>query len=134
MGMSTTFLTTAEACVRPTPDTLVRTTFRYDSALTELELRISNLRFMTESPGKFCSCALTSWTTVFTELKYVAFVDSGYAAGSIDEAISEMRMSAGFGIRFYPGFGPIRFDIATPLDRQEGEDPVQIYVSIGQAF
>ncbi|WP_291076997.1 autotransporter assembly complex family protein [Hyphomonas sp.] len=65
---------------------------------------------------------------------YVAFVDSGYAAGSIDEAISEMRMSAGFGIRFYPGFGPIRFDIATPLDRQEGEDPVQIYVSIGQAF
>ncbi|MEP2389443.1 autotransporter assembly complex family protein [Hyphomonas sp.] len=65
---------------------------------------------------------------------YVAFVDSGYAARSIDEAFSEMRTSFGLGVRFYPGFGPVRFDIATPLDRREGEDPVQVYVSIGQAF
>ena len=65
---------------------------------------------------------------------YVAFVDSGSAAGSVDEAIGEMRTSVGFGVRFYPGFGPVRFDIATPLDRRDGDDPVQIYVSIGQAF
>ena len=65
---------------------------------------------------------------------YVAFVDSGYAADSIDEAFGEMRTSFGLGVRFYPGFGPVRFDIATPLDRRDGEDPVQIYVSIGQSF
>jgi translocation and assembly module TamA len=65
---------------------------------------------------------------------YVAFVDSGYAADSIDEAVSDMRTAIGFGVRFYPGFGPVRFDIATPLDRREGEDPVQVYVSIGQSF
>jgi translocation and assembly module TamA len=65
---------------------------------------------------------------------YVAFVDSGYAADSIDEAFGEMRTSFGLGVRFYPGFGPVRFDIATPLDRRDGEDPLQIYVSIGQSF
>ena len=67
-------------------------------------------------------------------LGYVVFMDSGAAAESIDEAATEMRQSVGVGVRYYPGFGPIRFDIATPLGRREGEDPVQVYISIGQAF
>ncbi len=45
-----------------------------------------------------------------------------------------MRSAFGLGVRYYPGFGPIRFDIATPIDRRDGEDPVQVYISIGQAF
>lgn len=65
---------------------------------------------------------------------YVAFVDSGYAADSMEDAFNDMRTSFGVGVRFYPGFGPVRLDIATPLDRRDGEDPVQVYVSIGQAF
>ncbi|MDX1293336.1 MAG: BamA/TamA family outer membrane protein, partial [Hyphomonas sp.] len=65
---------------------------------------------------------------------YVAFVDSGYAADTMEDAFNDVRTSVGFGIRFYPGFGPVRLDIATPLDRRDGEDPVQVYVSIGQAF
>lgn len=65
---------------------------------------------------------------------YVAFLDAGSASTSFDEAVNDMRASFGVGVRFYPGFGPVRFDIATPVDRREGDDPVQIYVSIGQAF
>lgn len=68
------------------------------------------------------------------KLGYVLFVDSGAAADSVDDVFNDMRTAVGFGFRYYPGFGPIRVDIATPLDRRDGEDPVQFYVSIGQSF
>jgi translocation and assembly module TamA len=32
------------------------------------------------------------------------------------------------------GLGPVRLDLATPLERREGDRPIQIYVSLGQAF
>jgi translocation and assembly module TamA len=47
---------------------------------------------------------------------------------------SEAAASVGIGVRYYPGFGPVRLDIATPLDRRDGDSPVQVYISIGQAF
>ena len=31
-------------------------------------------------------------------------------------------------------FGPIRIDVATPLDRRKGESVIGIYVALGQAF
>lgn len=65
---------------------------------------------------------------------YVLFVDSGTAANSADEVFDDLRTAVGIGLRYYPGFGPIRVDIATPLGRRDGEDPVQFYVSIGQSF
>lgn len=65
---------------------------------------------------------------------YVAFVDSGAAASDFGSVFGDMRSAFGLGVRYYPGFGPIRFDIATPIDRRDGEDPVQVYISIGQAF
>ena len=67
-------------------------------------------------------------------LGYVLFVDSGAAAGSVEDVFGDLRTAVGVGVRYYPGFGPIRVDIATPLDRRDGEDPVQFYVSIGQSF
>jgi translocation and assembly module TamA len=65
---------------------------------------------------------------------YVLFVDSGAAANNVDDVFGELRTAVGVGFRYYPGFGPIRVDIATPLDRRDGEAPVQFYVSIGQSF
>lgn len=65
---------------------------------------------------------------------YVAFVDSGIATNDPEDIFSELRTSFGIGVRYYPGFGPIRLDIATPVDRRDGEDPVHFYISIGQAF
>ena len=68
------------------------------------------------------------------KLGYVLFVDSGAAADSVDDVFGDLRTAVGVGLRYYPGFGPIRVDIATPVDRRDGEDPVQFYVSIGQSF
>lgn len=65
---------------------------------------------------------------------YVAFTDFGAAADDAGALFSDAGVSAGLGVRYYPGFGPIRFDIATPLNRRDGDSPVQIYISIGQSF
>ena len=68
------------------------------------------------------------------KIGYVLFVDSGAAANSADEVFGDLRTAVGLGFRYYPGFGPIRVDIATPIDHREGESPVQFYISIGQSF
>ncbi len=65
---------------------------------------------------------------------YVAFVDAGAASDDAGSVFSEASAAVGLGIRYYPGFGPIRFDVAAPLDKRPGDAPLQIYVSIGQAF
>ncbi len=67
-------------------------------------------------------------------LGYVAFVDAATVSTSEAPRFDDLRYSAGIGVRYKTVAGPIRFDIATPLDRQSGEDPIQIYVSLGQAF
>ena len=64
----------------------------------------------------------------------VGFVDSAMAADSSQPDFSDIRSAAGIGFRYYFDFAPVRVDIATPLDRRDGEDPFQIYFSLGQAF
>lgn len=69
-----------------------------------------------------------------TSLGYVAFIDAGAAGRSGDPPFDEMRAGVGFGVRYYAGFGPLRADIAVPLDKRDGDADFQIYLSIGQAF
>jgi translocation and assembly module TamA len=43
--------------------------------------------------------------------------------------------SAGIGVRYYTPVGPLRLDVAFPLNRRKHVDgPFQFYISIGQAF
>ena len=37
-------------------------------------------------------------------------------------------------MRYYTPIGPIRFDIAVPVDRRAGEDSFEVYIGLGQAF
>jgi translocation and assembly module TamA len=67
-------------------------------------------------------------------LGYVAFLDAGAAGSNVEPPIDQMRMGAGLGVRYYAGFGPLRADIAVPLNKEEGDADFQIYISIGQAF
>jgi len=64
----------------------------------------------------------------------VAFLDVGQAYESSTPKFSDLRYGVGIGGRFYTNFGPLRVDVATPLDRRKGESRINIYVSIGQAF
>jgi translocation and assembly module TamA len=43
--------------------------------------------------------------------------------------------SVGLGLRYFTFLGPLRFDIAFPLDRRDGIDPrYRVLVSLGQTF
>lgn len=64
----------------------------------------------------------------------VAFVDAGQAYRETMPQFSNLRYGVGIGGRFYTNFGPVRLDIATPVNRQPGESRFNLYVSIGQAF
>ncbi len=65
----------------------------------------------------------------------VPFVDAGGAfSGEYPDFDERIRVSAGLGLRYYTAVGPIRLDVATPLNRRNGDRPVAVYISIGQAF
>lgn len=71
---------------------------------------------------------------VFGDFQGVAFVDGGAVGFQETPDFSNMRYGAGVGVRYLLPFGPIRGDIAFPLNKREGDPDFQIYISIGQAF
>lgn len=70
----------------------------------------------------------------FGNFGIVPFIDAGNAYESTFPTASNLRFGAGVGGRFYTNFGPMRVDIATPLNPRPGDGKVALYVSIGQAF
>ncbi len=64
----------------------------------------------------------------------VAFVDAGAIGFEETPDFSNLRYAAGVGVRYMLPFGPVRADVAIPLNKREGDADFQIYVSIGQAF
>jgi len=65
----------------------------------------------------------------------VPFVDAGNVYDTAFPDLGErLFLGAGIGARYYTGLGPLRVDIAAPLHRRSGDRPVEIYVSLGQAF
>src|SRR5579863_9259037 len=65
----------------------------------------------------------------------VPFFDAGNAfATSFPNFSAPLATAAGVGLRYYTAIGPIRADVAFPLERRQGNAPVAFYVSIGQAF
>lgn len=69
-------------------------------------------------------------------LGLAVFVDGGAAfRASLPDFSEDIRWGAGIGLRYYTPIGPVRLDVATPLNpRSDTDDPVQVYVSVGQAF
>lgn len=65
----------------------------------------------------------------------VPFFDAGTAyAAALPDGKQKLQMAAGLGFRYYTSIGPIRVDLAAPLNPRKGDKPVALYVSIGQAF
>lgn len=64
----------------------------------------------------------------------VGFVDIGAVGTNQTPTGDDYSVGAGIGVRYNLGFGPIRADIAMPLDKREGDPGFHIYLSIGQSF
>lgn len=65
----------------------------------------------------------------------VIFVDAGKVDDLIFPGFDDIAIGAGAGVRYYTGFGPLRFDVGVPLQGDENTDQsYQFYISIGQAF
>jgi len=65
----------------------------------------------------------------------VPFVDAGMAFESqVPNFKEKLQYAAGLGLRYYTPIGPIRVDVAAPLNPRKGDKPVALYISIGQAF
>lgn len=67
-------------------------------------------------------------------LGLAAFVDAGNAYSSILPSLSGLRVGVGVGLRYLTAVGPIRFDVAVPLNRSSVDPAVAFYVGLGQAF
>ena len=75
-------------------------------------------------------------TKVTRDIGLVPFIEGGNV---YDEAYPDfsgkLRWGAGLGLRYFTAIGPLRFDIATPLNPRKGVDGnIEFYISLGQAF
>ena len=69
------------------------------------------------------------------QIGIVPFVDGGTVyEESYPDFSNTFRWAAGLGLRYFTGFGPLRLDVAFPIDRRDSDDFFQFYVSFGQAF
>ncbi|MGQ0590123.1 MAG: autotransporter assembly complex protein TamA [Sphingosinicella sp.] len=64
----------------------------------------------------------------------VPFIDAGNISTSPLPRFDNLRFGAGVGVRYHTRFGPIRVDVATPINPAPGDPRIAVYVSLGQAF
>ncbi|HYK00797.1 MAG TPA: translocation/assembly module TamB domain-containing protein [Thermoanaerobaculia bacterium] len=71
---------------------------------------------------------------LFSTLGGAVFADIGnvYAGSKID--FSNLRYGAGFGFRYLSPVGPLRIDLALPIDKKWYEDSFQYFITLGYAF
>ncbi|GMV94091.1 MAG: hypothetical protein AMXMBFR82_38690 [Candidatus Hydrogenedentota bacterium] len=70
------------------------------------------------------------------QIGVAVFVDGGNAYSSaFPDFAEELRWGVGAGIRYFTPLGPLRVDVAVPVNaRSELDDSFGVYVSFGQAF
>ena len=85
--------------------------------------------------------SLTDWSVELRKrlnknFGVVAFVDGGMAHELVYPDFSDaIQWGAGVGVRYFTPIGPLRLDVAMPINRRRDLDnSVQFYISIGQAF
>jgi translocation and assembly module TamA len=65
----------------------------------------------------------------------VPFMDAGsYYESPLPELGRTPLYGVGVGARYYTAFGPLRLDLATPMHKRSADSPIQVYISLGQAF
>jgi translocation and assembly module TamA len=75
-----------------------------------------------------------------TNFGAAVFVDAGNVSRNLNPLNGALRFGAGAGVRYYTPIGPLRVDVALPLNKRpktatsRGDDSFEIYIGLGQAF
>lgn len=64
----------------------------------------------------------------------VGFFDAGDVSDEQYPTFDNLRAGVGVGARYMTPAGPLRVDLAMPLDPSDRDEDFQLYISIGQAF
>jgi translocation and assembly module TamA len=71
---------------------------------------------------------------LFGDFGAAAFLDAGQVSAGNMPFTGTLGIGAGVGLRYYTPIGPIRLDIAVPVNPPPGSDAFEIYLGLGQAF
>jgi translocation and assembly module TamA len=72
---------------------------------------------------------------LFGDIGGVVFAEAGAVSTEMFPDFDEgVQAAVGLGLRYHSPAGPIRIDVAFPVDRRSADDTFQVYFSIGQAF
>ncbi|MEA3180076.1 MAG: translocation and assembly module TamA [Gammaproteobacteria bacterium] len=73
-----------------------------------------------------------------TNFGTAVFLDAGNVSKNLNPTGGTLKTGAGVGLRYYTPIGPIRLDVALPLQRRSDgpnpDDSFEIYIGLGQAF
>jgi translocation and assembly module TamA len=72
---------------------------------------------------------------MFGDFGGAAFIEGGNVyEDPVPDPGERILWGAGLGIRYFTDFGPIRADVAFPINPRDSDDPFQFYIGLGQAF
>ncbi|MFB9913930.1 autotransporter assembly complex protein TamA [Rhizobium paknamense] len=82
----------------------------------------------------YMTASLEARVGITDTIGLVPFFDVGTVSTGHVPDFSDIRAGAGLGLRYATPFGPIRLDVALPLNPYPDGDKYGIYVGIGQSF
>ena len=94
------------------------------------------LYFHIGAPGRsVIEGAVEARVKAFNNIQIASFIDAGQISqNSLPDFSGDYQIGVGAGIRYLTPIGPIRLDIATPIDPRPTDRAWQLYISLGQPF
>ncbi|PEN28983.1 hypothetical protein CRM93_01355 [Acetobacter fabarum] len=71
---------------------------------------------------------------LFKSFGLAAFADAGQVGSNSMPFTGTLRVGAGGGVRYYTPIGPVRLDVAVPLNRAPRGDSWDLYIGLGETF
>lgn len=90
--------------------------------------------------ASFAELSLEARIRVTQDIAIVPFLDGGNIYSGTtpgmekDGRTTGLQWGAGLGLRYHTAVGPLRLDVATPLNPRKDDGPIFLYISIGQSF